>query len=64
MPSCIGDWKSVLAKRYGLECFSSHLTGRSQQVSVNNVMAMYVSLVYVVPQRFSAGLRDVSAVYL
>ena len=45
MPSCIGDWKSVVAKRYGLECFSSHLTGRSQQVFVNDVMAMYVSLV-------------------
>ena len=42
--------KSVLAKRYGLECFSSHLTGRSQQVSVNNVMAMYVSPDYGLPQ--------------
>ena len=25
-----------------LECFSSYLTGRSQQVSVHNVMAIYV----------------------
>ena len=46
----IGDWKSVLAKWYGLECFSSHLTGRSQQAFVNDVMAMYVSLDYGVPQ--------------
>ena len=33
-----------------LEWFSSYLTGRSQQVSVHNVMAMSVSLHYVVPQ--------------
>ena len=46
----IGDWKSVLAKRYGLEWFSSHLTGRSQQVSGNNVIAMYVSPDYGLPQ--------------
>jgi hypothetical protein len=33
-----------------LEWFSSYLTGRSQQVSVHNVMAMSVFLDYGVPQ--------------
>ena len=33
-----------------LEWFSSYLTGRSQQVSVHNVMAMFVFFDYGVPQ--------------
>ena len=43
-----------------LEWFSSYLTGRSQQVSVHNVMAMSVFL----DSGFSAGPSVVSAVHL
>ena len=53
------DHRSILLRRLeisfrirgsALECFSSYLTGRSQQVSVHNVMAMFVFLDYGVPQ--------------
>ena len=47
-----------------LEWFSSYLTGRSQQVSVHNVMAMSVFLDYGVPQGSVLGPSVVSAVHL
>ena len=46
-----------------LEWFSSYLTGRSQQVSVHNIMAC-VFLDYGVPQGSVLGCSVISIVYL